>query len=191
MMNVVVTPTQRPVGASKLIEMVDVSNNDLINEGASPLQLLKFFGTQSDTESLLWFVGGQAGNTKADAYIMNLLQKSLQKGSFALATDLFLTPVLNPTGWLKNSKSNSRGIDLLENFPTLNTEFNPPQSCIETLAAMRWAETIRPKALVTFSAGQQIIRYKNVPANIVERLKEISERPIYEFGTEPLLLYDQ
>ena len=191
MMNQVITPTQRPVGSSKLIEMVDVSNNDLLNEGASPLQLLRFFGLSCELESSLWFVGGQMGNTKADAYMMNLLQKALQKGNFSLATDIFVTPVMNPTGWLKNLKTNSRGIDLTANFPTVVNTSSSAVLAPETLSMMRWADTIRPKAIVTFSTSQQMIRYKNVPANIVERLKEISERPAYEFGTEPALNNDQ
>ena len=35
------------------------------------------------------------------------MQKALQKGNFSLANDIFLTPVMNPTGWLKSQKTNS------------------------------------------------------------------------------------
>lgn len=169
----------------QLLELVQVNPDPFANKGQIPLQLFKFKGTEPEDDTTLWIVAGPEGSAKGDSYIVQLLQKALVKGTFLNSPDIFLTPVMNPQASEKSSgKNGAHTKNLLHGFPTatkLATGANP----LEVQTLMRWAQYIKPKALITFSLGLPHIRYRNAPPELLQKISEIAERPAYEFGTEP------
>lgn len=164
-------------GNSSLIEIVDVSAGSIAGESASPLQLLKFQGAESDPLSTLWFAAGLDGTSRSDTYIINLFHKALSRGLFNVAADVYLTPMLNPFGVKNGSRLNLENIDLLKNFPCEGNKVE--KLAKETSTIMRWAQLVKPRAVITFSSGEPMIRCENIPENVVERLAEISEKSVW------------
>lgn len=170
-------------GKSSLVEMVDVATGSMAGETASPLQLLKFNGFENDPSSTLWFAAGLDGTSRSDTYVINLFHKALMKGLFNVAADVYLTPMLNPFGVKNASRLNIEGIDVLNNFPSEGNTVS--KFARETKTVMRWMEMTKPRAVITFSAGEPMIRCENIPEAVVERLSEISEKSV--FGRDILL----
>lgn len=171
----------------KLKEFIQVGGD--IFEGGSgiPLQLLYFapkVSSEESKDSTIWFLGGFQGPNKNDAHLVNLTQRAMDKGTFDPSVKIYITPVVNPAYTGKSSKSsNATCLD----FGALFTGGDLPASApIEAKSLQRWAKTIQPKVVVTFSNGlTPYIRYLNIPQDIVTRLTELTERACYSVGTEP------
>jgi hypothetical protein len=150
------------------------------------LQLYKFAGKKKDdTENLLWFVLPTLSPLKADAFVANLLQKALMKGSFLPEVDVYVTPLIGQKE--KFSYKDENGGCLYHGFPTASSRKNPtsPDLNVFHKTLMRWGSILQPKCLITFTLGKPMIRYNELPHNVVDKLADLSERPLYTFGSEP------
>lgn len=150
------------------------------------LQLYKFSGKRKeDTENILWFVTPTLNPLKADAFVSNLLQKALMKSSFAPEVDVYLTPIVGNKE--KTNYKDDNGGCLFNNFPTASSGKNSTSSELNVFhkTLMRWGSVLQPKCLITFSIGKPMIRYNDLPNNVIDKLSDLSERPLYTFGSEP------
>ncbi len=174
----------------QLLELVQVNSDPFSSKGQIPLQLFKFQGIEVEDDTTLWIVAGSEGSTKGDGFIVQLLQKALSKGTFVNSPDIFLTPVMNPQAsdkapkpsFFSNGQKTTPLKNTLKGFPVGGAE---AARTIEVQTLLRWANFIKPKALITFSLGQPHIRYLNAPPELLQKVCEIAERQAFEFGTEP------
>jgi len=169
----------------KLKEFVQVEPESFEGAGSIPLQLLEYQAPVHDRNDTngksIWLLAGFCGPNKNDGHILALVQRAIASQTFENAVDVYLTPLVNPSARGKKPQSNFQDIDLNEAFG----ESSSGSQATEVKTLKRWVQQISPKAIVTFSNGQSMIRYLNTPLEIIQRLSEISEIPQYVFGTEP------
>jgi hypothetical protein len=96
--------------------------------------------------------------------------------------DIYMTPIVNPSSLSKIPLQNEKKIDLSKDF---SSDENAQPQALESKTLIRWAKSLQPKAIVTFSVGTPKIRYVNTPVEVVQKLSELSEKPFYAFGSEP------
>jgi hypothetical protein len=170
----------------KLSEFVQIGADVYDGGSGIPLQLLSLNvlpATEESQKSSIWFLGGFSGPSKNDAHVVNLLQRAIEKATFDPVLDIYMTPVVNSSSSSKAPKLNHQGIDVSNCFGDLESGKTLP---LEAKCLIRWAKTIQPKAVITFSNGPSpFIRYLNAPNEIMQRLAELAERNVYSFGTEP------
>lgn len=168
----------------KLVEFVDLGSDSLDAGGTRIMQLFHYKVEKENLqENSLWFMSGFYGPAKGDSTICSLLQKAITKNLFTVDNELFLTPSVF-------SKTDDSAPDLDVSYHHFEKEGSLPGAKTPGGAAtlMRWLTARKPRAVVTFSVGQPFIRVKNCPDFVVESLRNVSERAVYEFGTEPQIL---
>lgn len=167
----------------KLVEFVDLGSDSLDTGGNRIMQLFHYkVDKENHQENSVWFLAGFYGPAKGDSTICSLLQKAITKNLFSVENELFLTPsVFSKT-------DDSPELDVSQH--DFKTEKESPNAATPNGAAvlMKWFAQRKPRAIVSFSVGQPIIRAKNCPDFVVDSLRNVSERSVYEFGTEPELL---
>ena len=127
----------------------------------------------------LWFLSGFYGAGKADAQIAALVARAVERGAFESKVDLFMTPICNPTA--SKSAKNWQGEDLTKVF---GSETPTDLKSVEAKSLLRWIDYIKPRAIITFSIGESMIRHQNVPTDVIRKLGEISELETFAVGEE-------
>ncbi|NCN26181.1 hypothetical protein GW915_01275 [bacterium] len=169
-------------GNHQLLEIVNVKDTQQ-KIGPELLQLYKFKGKKEDKENALWFLAPSLSPLRADAFVSNLLQKAFLKGSFNPQAEVYYASMI---GSRKSERAHEdNGGPLYEGFPTkaYKEEGQSLNAFRKTL--LRWGESFSPGCIITFSVGRPMIRHNEVPNNIVDKLCDICERPMYVFGQEP------
>lgn len=168
----------------KTVEFVSVGPEFIGGREVAPLQLIQAQGPAVAGQGPLWILAGFEGATKKDSYFTALFQKAVQSGVIQPLSELYMTPLSNPASDPKNQAANIHGVTLLSDFP-VGDEAGYPKA-FETKTFLRWAQRVRPKAIVSFVTGPSLIRYNElVPMDIVNKLSELCERPVFLWGTEP------
>ena len=171
----------------KLKEFVQIGPEMIDGNPVVPLQL-QHFATPVNPDmgsSPLWFLSGFQGPSRNDSYMTSLIHKALAKFTFEPVVDVYVTPVVNPTSPSKNPDTNWAGANLNTSFENGVQSPQLPQLPPELKTLVRWMGTITPKAIVTFSLGNSMIRYLNTPSDVIQKLSELSEKASYPMGTEP------
>lgn len=109
----------------------------------------------------VWFITGFRGESSPECSVGNLIMRAVENRVFRPAMDLHVTPFANPAGV---------GLD--------------------TKTLSRWLTSVAPRLVVTFSRGPSAVRHMNVPETMIDKIKELSEKPIFELGTEDKQLVD-
>lgn len=145
-----------------LVEFTYANSSAVPGKDPIPMQLFKLAVPKPELESDLWFMSGFSGPSKNDSHVVALLQRAIERSVFNPVGNVYLTPVTNPAG---------KGLDL----NGLSNEESPANGEIHTL--LRWAKVLEPKALVTLSVGESLVRYSQaVSPDVVEKLAELTER---------------
>lgn len=168
----------------KLVEFVDLGSDSLDAGGTRIMQLFHYKVEKDNLqENSLWFMAGFYGPAKGDSTVCSLLQKAITKNLFSVDNELFLTPSVF-------SKTDDSSPELDVSYHSFDKEAETPSANTPNGAAtlMKWFANRKPRAIVTFSVGQPFIRVKNCPDFVVDTLRSVSERAVYEFGTEPQML---
>lgn len=168
----------------KLVEFVDLGSDSLDAGGTRIMQLFHYKVSKENLqENSVWFLSGFYGPAKGDSTICSLLQKAITKNLFSVENELFLTPSVF-------SKTDDSAPELDVNCHNFQDEGAAPGVTTPRGPAtlMKWFAQRKPRAIVTFSVGQPFIRAKNCPEFVVDSLRNVSERAIYEFGSEPQVL---
>ena len=101
-------------------------------------------------------------------------------------TNLLMLPCLNQSGYSKNSRVNSNGVDLNRNFPTKNWELtekneffggNTPASELETKFIIEVIEKYNPQLILTLHAPFKIVNYDGPAKGIAEKISKIINYP--------------
>lgn len=122
------------------------------------------------------FIGGVHGDEPegvrlAQDFLQWLMQEE-DKGTDL--HDWLLIPCLNPDGFQKNERTNSRGVDLNRNFPsfdwtsenTKGSRYNPgpfPGSELEVQALVKLIESEKPQLIVHFHSWEPCVVYTGSP----------------------------
>ena len=172
-------------GTQQLLEIVNVKDSQE-KIGAELGQLYKFSGAKEDRENALWFIAPSLSPLRADSFVANLLQKALMKGSFSPQAEVYFSSIV---GTRKSGRSfDDNGGLLFNGFPTQkNPEKDIPLNALRK-TLLRWGSMLQPRCIITFTLGRAMIRYNNVPTNIIDKLADVCERPVYPFGQEPIEL---
>lgn len=170
-----------------LKEMVNVNGHASDDFETIPLQLLSFNGHSTEASTgTVWFVSGFQGPARNDAHLLSLIHRAVEKLTFNPIVDVFITPVANPNSSGRKPKENRAGTEVQNSFPRVSDyPLNEVKQGIEVKTLMRWARSIKPKVVVTFSLGSPKIRSLNLPQDVASRLGELCELPHFGFGTEP------
>lgn len=148
----------------KLLELVQVSHGLIGEETLPPIQLQRSPGKNAGVEkSALWFVSGFEGTGKGDSYMTQLLELAIQKETFRPDPDLFLTSVCNPT-----------------------CADNAEDCRQEALTIERWADSVQPKCIMTFTNGPACLRYSGPYNDVIAKIAEYSEREATPFASDSI-----
>lgn len=168
----------------KLVEFVDLGSDSLDAGGTRIMQLFHYkVDKENLQENSVWFLSGFYGPSQGDSTICALLQKAITKNLFSVENELFLTPSV-----FSDTDDSSPELDVSLHDFRLEKDRPSPQTPHGPATLMRWFNQRRPRAVVTFSVGQPLIRVKNCPDFVVDSLRNVSERAVYEFGSEPEVL---
>ncbi|HVJ64580.1 MAG TPA: hypothetical protein VM901_04940 [Bdellovibrionota bacterium] len=168
----------------KLVEFVDLGSDSLDAGGTRIMQLFHYKVEKENLqENSLWLLAGFYGPAKGDSTICSLLQKAITKNLFSVDNELFLTPSIF-------SKTDDSAPEFDISCHNFAAEGAMPAASTPHGAStlMKWFKLRGPRAIITFSVGQPFIRVKNCPDFVVDSLRNVSERSVYEFGTEPQVL---
>lgn len=100
---------------------------------------------------------------------------------------LVFIPCLNPDGKLLNKRTNSGGVDLNRNFPSLNWERNEegdfysgdsPASENETKFIMELIEDLKPDVILTLHEPYRIVNYDGPAKEIAQKISQITGYPV-------------
>lgn len=169
-------------GNHQLLEIVNAKDQQT-KIGPELLQLYKIKGKKEDRENSLWFLAPSLSPLRADAFVSSLLQKAFLKGSFVPQAEVYYTSIVGTRQPMKAHEDN--GGLLYEAFPTKEYRDEGQNLSPFRKTLLRWGESISPRCLITFSVGRPMIRHNDVPTNIVDKLCDVCERPMYIFGQEP------
>lgn len=169
-----------------LVELVEIAESLGDLEMGSPLQLLRWDGKNPEGQGPILIVSGFSGTQRPDAAAGQLLQKAVASGVFNPFSTLYFCPMTNPTSQGKNCHLNYEGGDILYDFPTSTKESSSdlPQS-LESKTLQKWIEMAKPIAVIALVSEARAIHHANCPSDIVEKMKKLSERDLYEVGQYP------
>jgi hypothetical protein len=172
----------------KLVEMVHVATELSEGLGSVPLQLLKWNGAHQEAASNAVFVfSGYQGSGRGDSHLSQLFQRAITRSLFKPEVDVYVVPVVNPMPQSRKINFNLDGIDISQDFPSSAALAEAGRS-LEARTLMRWIETTRPKALLSFSVGPSIVRFNNVAPDLIEKIQRFSEKEAFTVGEEPVTL---
>lgn len=125
------------------------------------------------------FIGGVHGDEPEGVRLAQEFLKWLQKteessSSISVLHSWLLVPCLNVDGYLRNQRTNDRGVDLNRNFPSKDwtaeskaPRYNPgaaANSEPETQAIVQILQTEKPKLIVHFHSWEPCVVYTGTPA---------------------------
>ncbi|HEY8269701.1 MAG TPA: M14 family zinc carboxypeptidase [Pseudobdellovibrionaceae bacterium] len=149
----------------------------------TPLELYKKTHNrdQKATDPILFapilFVGGVHGDEPEGVRLAQefliWLRKTETESSEKILHSWLLVPCLNVDGYLRNERTNDRGVDLNRNFPSRDwsSEAKAPRyypgaragSEAETQAMVQLIETEKPKLIVHFHSWEPCVVYTGAP----------------------------
>lgn len=160
----------------KLVEMAHIGPEFVGNRALAPMQLFRMGGKSAESDHRIFVVSGFQGPSKNDVHVSGLLQKALDRGLFAPLSDLWLTPVVNPsadprTCWNNHSGTNLRDM-MAEGFES------PEQALLK-----QWILKARPKAVLCLSAGTPGGNTLGVIPSVSQKLADVMEHPVHDLET--------
>lgn len=103
--------------------------------------------------------------------------------------NVLFIPCLNPDGKLKNTRTNSNGVDINRNFPTKNWKLTEekeyfggerPSSEIETQFIIKIVEKYKPKSIITLHTPYKVVNYDGPARELAEKISKIINYPVEE-----------
>lgn len=168
----------------KLVEFVDLGSDSLDAGGTRIMQLFHYkVDKENLQENSIWFIAGFYGPAKGDSTICSLLQKAITKNLFSVDNELFLTPSV-----FSKTDDSTPEFDISHHDFAHEGSVPNPKTPSGAATLMKWFAQRKPRAIISFSVGQPFIRVKNCPDFVIDSLRNVSERSVYEFGTEPQVL---
>ena len=137
------------------------------------------------------------GNNKSSVLIIGCFHGDESQGKYLIEkyletkpdTKLLFVPCLNKYGYEHNVRTNSNGVDLNRNFPTMNWKLtckdiyyggSKPASEEETRFVIGTIERIKPKLILTLHAPYKVVNFDGPAREISEKISEIIGYPVEE-----------
>jgi len=157
------------------------------SEEGRPIEAL-IFGHGSNVS---FFLSSIHGDEKAGAFLIWLLSKYLITHPSVLdGRKAILVPLANPDGWKRNSRYNSKGVDLNRNFNSSNRRNNETNglhalSEQESRAIENVITTYQPTLIVSIHGTMGCIDYDGPGLDLAYHMKQFCAIPIRKLGARP------
>lgn len=130
----------------------------------------------------LYFIAGLHGDSVESIYVMEKLYEWLSNDHSMQDLPLIAIPILNIDGYMRQTKENSRGIDLNTNFPTeVTSEFTKSQHFLsepETQYLSNLFKKFKPALVVHFiTHTNPTITYEGEAQSISTFLSKLNSYP--------------
>ena len=151
---------------------------------------IELYNTGKESAKVL-AIGVFHGDEPQGKYLIERFLKAFDKD-----VSMLFIPCLNPDGLTSGTRTNSRGVDLNRNFPTLNWGKNEgenatcddaksayyggnaPASEIETKFLVNVIEKYKPKLILTIHAPYKVVNYDGPAKEFAEKISEIIKYPV-------------
>ncbi len=135
-----------------------------------------------DSQEVTLIVGGIHGDEFGSLHLLYKLAYFLNESPNLITKKVVIIPMLNPDGLLADTRTNSNGVDIVENFPSRNWSpvyqdddvypGSEPASETETLLVMEVLNTYKPSKIIALTSSSGHISFSGPAQGLANNISQ-------------------